>query len=259
MAFAVTARHTGNNGQVSAQTFASNSVTPTASSLLLVVSTAENDGHATAQAVTISGGSLTYSNVIKSSDFAWDGSSTFALSCSLQRATVGGSPSAFAVTADHYSGTNLGYYSVAAVDITGHDTTTPVVQTKANGATSSGDTVSGTVTLDSTPTTTNLVVGVLAAGADGGGGFAAPTFGGQSMTQHHNQNPAAGYTQVGMWSRVITGGESSAVFSCSDMGGAVGNWAGCVVEIALAGGAPAGMVPRRRKSGLVSMHRAGLW
>ena len=76
----------------------------------------------------------------------------------------------------------------------------------------------------------NLVVVAFGCNADGGGGFAAPTLGGQSMTQVYNLNNAS--VQNGIWYREITGAESTAVTTCTDVGQTVGGATGFVIEIA---------------------------
>lgn len=230
MAFTVTARHAGQASQT--QTVTTGSATPTGSSLLLVFSGDYHDDHFTAaEWQTPTGGSLTYTSIATSASFPWNGASNFSLSCAAWRAPVGGSPSSFAATTDAYSGTQTGYYNALTVDITGHDPTTPVVQSKTGGAQANGgDTVSGSITLDSTPAVGSLVVVHFSAGNDSAGAFTAPTIGGQPMTQHHNQT--ATFCHGGVWSRVITGAESNNIITCSDMGQTVGNWAGVAVEIA---------------------------
>lgn len=235
MAFTVTARHTGQN---IGQTMTTDTHTPTLSSLLLVFAGGENDLHSTASSWQLpTGGGWTYSQIAASADFAWAGSTDFSTSACSWRADVGLSALGHTITVDKYSGTQSANYNAVSLDITGHNTSTPVAQSKTGGASvTQGDTVSGSVTLDATPATNGLVVAYFAAGNDAVGAFTAPTIGGQTMTQLHNQTGT--FCHGGAWYRVITGAESSATVTCSDMGQSVGNWAGIVVEIAEAGAAP---------------------
>ena len=238
--FVVTARHSGNLGTSSAQTLTTSSTTPTADSLLLAFYAAENDGHNVATTLGApTGGGLSYSLVNKIGDsvtIPWDTAATdFRISSALYQATVGSSPTAHTVVFDAYSGTNLGFYAGACVDITGHNTSSPVVQSKTAGTTKPGGSAeTGTVVLDSTPTAGNLLIVAFSAGADSGGGFASPTAGvGKTFTQSFNQSSA--YAQVGIWWRICDGTESATI-TCSDLGQLVGNYTAHAVEIAPAGG-----------------------
>ena len=242
MAFAVTARHQGAPTETSSQTDVTDSVTPTASSLLLTFWAAERNTHTTAEAVqTPTGGGWTYTQRAVSTAQTWDGDNQFSILAALYSAPVSGSPGAHTVTVDSWSGTQTGFYATICCDITGHDTTTPFVQTKTNGGTSSGDSVSGTVTLDSTPANGNLVIVAFFAGADGGGGFAAPTIGGQAMTSVRNQNGS--FNQGCVYYRVRTGAESNNVITCSDVGNSVGNWTAIAAEVAVATSSGATVTP----------------
>jgi hypothetical protein len=242
MAFTVTARHSGNTGSVSTPTEASDSQTPTASSLLLTFFGAENNFHTQVIGRSISGGSLTYTAVDAApadglAGYAFDTDATFAAGAALYRADVGGSPSAFTITVDQWATANDGAYAVLSCDVTGHSSSTPV-QTKSFGtAITLADHPTGTLTLTSTPTVGNLVVVGLYATADSGGAFAAPTIGTKSMTQLFNQNNS-GFTHAGLWYRVWDGTESSNVFTCTDLGLQVGSYIAVAVEVAGAGGGP---------------------
>ena len=243
MAFTVTARHSGNSGTTSAQTLTTDSQTPTASSLLLVFFGAQNDSHSQAQVFqtpTDSGAGLTYTSIVNITDIPWEGSASFALGQAAYRATVGSSPSAFTITVDEYAAANVGNYACVCADVTGYDTGTPIVQSKANGATVNprSDTQAGTVTLDATPTAGNLIVVGFNSGLNTGGGFASPTAGGgKTFTQLFNQN--ATWAQGGLWYRVADGGESATI-TCSDVGDQVGVWTAIGVEIKSAGGGGGG-------------------
>jgi hypothetical protein len=245
MTFAVTARHLGDNGTSSSQTVATGSTTPTADSLFVVGWGSEADSSNTAVAIQPpTGGSLSYTQVATlgegtgGSVIPWDGDSRFRLGMGVYRADVGGSPSAFAVTCDSYSGTTTAFYAAACCDITGHDTDTPVVQSAALGATKgAGDSETGTVVLGSTPTAGNLILVIVTAGADGGGGFASPTAGsGKTFTQVLNDPNA--FQQTAIFYRVADGAESTTI-TFSDLGQGVGHYGAVAVEIAAESGAGA--------------------
>lgn len=240
MAFTVTARQSGNSLTTSSQTKATGSATPTANSLFLVLWASEHDTVATAPSFqTPTGGSLTYTQVAKAGDttsYPWNGDDSFRVGGAVYRAPIGGSPSAFAVTVDSFSGTQVAWYAIVCLDITGHDTTTPIVGTPAfSGASKSGGNAeTGTVVLGATPTAGNLIVVMFAAGADGGGGFASPTAGaGKTFTTVTNQTTAN--CQLGVFYRVADGTESTTI-TCSDLGQAVGNYTAIAFEVAAASG-----------------------
>lgn len=240
MAFTVTARHSGNSGTSSAQTRATNSTTPTANSLFLVCWGSQNDAVPTAPTFqTPTGGGLTYTQVRTAGDstsYPWDSDDSFRTAAAVYRADVGASPSAFTVTVDSSSGSSTFYYGVVCLDITGHDSTSPIVGTPAiaGGSKSVGDTETGTVTLGATPTAGNLIVVVFASGADSGGGFAVPTAGaGKTFTAVTNQD--ASFLQTGVFYRVADGSESTTI-TCSDLGDSVGNYAAIAFEVQAAAG-----------------------
>jgi hypothetical protein len=245
VAFTVTARHVRTTGTSASQTSgASNSTTPTANSLFLVAWSSENDASATAPSFqTPTGGSLTYTQVRTAGDstsYPWNGDNSFRVASAVYRANIGASPSAFAVTVDSSSGTATFFYGVVCLDITGHDSTAPIVGTPgiAGGTKSAGNTETGTVTLGATPTAGNLIVVVLGAGADGGGGFASPTAGsGKTFTAVTNQTTA--YCQTGVFYRVADGTESTTI-TCSDLGQTVGNYSAIAIEIKAAASAVTG-------------------
>jgi len=175
-----------------------------------------------------SGGSLSYTTVRQETN-----DEDYRSSLYVARAQVGASPSAFTVTADAISTGDNGWYSISCVDITGHDTTTPIVGTPVgNNAEGLGgsDSASSTVTLGATPTAGNLIVVVYSCKADSGGGFRHPDRrSGKTFTAAVNQN--AGYTQNAVFYRVADGAESTTI-TCSDMGQAVYGWTAAAFEIA---------------------------
>lgn len=232
MAFTVTARHSGTSGATAVQTQATNSTTPTASSLLLAFASVERDLHTVAESWSFTGGG-TWTSVANAPSSQWTGTPDFNVTAALQRLTVGASPSPHTITADAWSGVEDGYYSVIACDITGHNTSSPIVQFKTGGATEGGgDSESLAVTFDSALTTGNLVVANFGAGNDVAGAFTSPTIGGQTMTQLHNLT--GNFCHAGMWYRILDGTETDRTVTCSDLGQSVGASAAVLVEIAIA-------------------------
>jgi hypothetical protein len=260
MAFTVTARDQSNNGTTSAGTQTSASFTPTASSFLIAAGHGCLDlssGNKALPASPVTGtGGLTWTarqtyETTAAPRYNNTGAVDFRVNSGIWTADVGGSPASQTVTFDAATDATFAFYALALVDVTGHDTGTPHVQSAKNSSTENNgsNSVSLAVTLGVTPTTGNLVVAVFGANADGGGGFTAPTIGGQSMTQVYNLANAS--TQNGVWYREITGAESTAVTTCTDVGQTVGGATGFVIEIAAA--APAtpstipGLWPSRRR------------
>lgn len=245
MVLAATARHSGNSGQTPSQTITTDNVVETANSLLLVASAAQNDLHTADQnGQTLSGGSHTYTQVIQTALSAYDSTANFRMRGALHRVSIGGSPSAHTITVDHYivgAGGDEGFYCVVACDITGYDVTTPIREVSGSPnigtnavSLSSGDSHQGTVTLPNTPISGNFVVAAFFAGADGGGGFATPTMGGQPMTPLFNQSNS--WAQAGLWVREIDGTESNNIITCTDLGQSVGQYNSIAVEILAAAG-----------------------
>lgn len=238
MAFTVTARHSGTSGTSAVQTLATGSTTPTANSLLVAFGGVQSNSHATAHSWQLpTGGGWTYTSILASDQFDWETSPDFDVSCSLWRAAVGGSPGAHTVTVDAWSGTQTGTYGALCCDVTGHNASSPVLQSKKGGASinPNSSSASGALTFDSALTTGSLVIVGYASGNDAAGTYTAPTIGGQAMTELHNQSGT--FTHCGMWYRVITGAESNATITCSDLGQSIGNWAATAVEIAADSGA----------------------
>jgi hypothetical protein len=250
--FAVTARHSGNTASAAAASLVTSSTTPTASSLFIVFYSSENNNDAGAPAANApTGGGLTYTSIAASSAFNWSGLPEYASRGSAWRATVGGSPSAFAVTVSNGIGSS--YYGAVCLDITGHDTTTPIVQSATGGASKSGgDAESGTVTLGAAPTAGNLIVVAVGAGSDSGGGISVPEAGsGKTLTAVTSQTNQP--HQVGIWTRVADGTESATI-TIADLGQSVGNYDVVAFEVAIAGGGAAGTsmpFPRRLSRGLI--------
>lgn len=221
MAFTVTARQSGNSGSTSSATFTTGSATPTANSLFVVFSGGESDGVGMTPAIqTPVGDALTFTLVAKGGEsptYAWSNDGGYKVSAAMFRAPVGSTPSAFAVTVDHWADASAAFYSAICLDITGHDTTTPVVQSKvAGGQYAANDAQAATVTLDSTPSVGQLVIFAVEAASDSGGGFATPTAGvGKTFAPVTVQN--TGYQQAAVWYRIWDGTESTTI-TCSDLG-----------------------------------------
>jgi hypothetical protein len=236
VAFAVTARQSGNSGTSSGQTLTTSSATPTASSLFLVCWGQENDANATAPSYQApSGGGLTYTLVgsAGATSYPWNGDDGFRLGTAVYRAPVGPSPTGFAVTVDSFSGTLAAFYGAVCLDVTGHDPAAPIRAGSVGiggGSKAQGNTESGTVTLGATPSVGDLVVVAFTAGADDGGGFAVPTAGvGKAFTAVVNQNTP--YCQTGVFYRVWDGTESTTI-TCSDLGQSVGNYSAVAFAVA---------------------------
>lgn len=243
MVLAVTARQSGNSGQSPEQTLTTDSATENANSLSLTGSAAQNDLHTASQnGQSLSGGGLTYTQVVQTALSAYDGTANFRMRGALHSAPVGGSPAAHTITVDHYiegAGGDEGFYCVVAVDVTGFDPTTPIREVAGSpnvgtnaASLSSGDSHSGTVTLPNAPVSGNGVLAFFFAGADGGGGFevgGAPTLGGQPMVRLFNQNDS--WTQAGCWFREIDGTESDDTVTCPDLGQSVGQYNAIAVEL----------------------------
>lgn len=244
MAFTVTARQSGNAQQVSAQTLTTSSTTPTANSLLLLFFGAENDNHSTAAAFTVAptGGGWTYTQHDKKGDataYEWNGTTGFRQASALYSAEIGASPGAHTIVVDAYTSTNAGFYGAIACDVTGHNAGAPIVNTSNNGANipTASDSAAGTVVLDQTPITGNLVVVWFYASADSGGSVASPTAGvGKTFTTITNQS-TTGFTTAGAFHRTWDGSESNTI-TCADLGTQVGAYTAIAVEIAIDAGPP---------------------
>ena len=243
MAFVVTARDLEGTGTFNAATETLGPFTPSNNSLLVVGAFGTVDdsiGQYALPATPVSGGpTFTTQEFYDNFDAPIWGSpsSDYRLNSGLFRAAIV-TGSSTTLTVDLSTSTNL-WYQTLAVDITGHDVASPIVQSAKNSTADNNgsDSVSLAVTLGATPATGNLVVVAFGAGADSGGGFADPTIGGQAMTQVYDS--ANANCQAGLWYRVITGTESNAVITCTDLGQAVGNGAGFAIEVAAAaGGSP---------------------
>ena len=225
------------------------SFTPSANSLLVMVATVQREGHTTASAWTISDTAwLTWTQRALSSNIAGN----FGGDIILWTAPVGASPAAMTITIDPFATTITGWIGYALFDITGHDTTTPLPQSAvANTTTSTGNSVSLTVTLGSAPTSGNLVIGVFTGQNDAAGGFTSIS----GFTELYN--PTTANDHVGVWYRTNT---TTAAITCTDLGQSV-NWGAAVaLEIAAAGGGAAAPPPRTQlvRPGLAAI-QASTW
>lgn len=267
MAFAVTARSNTNNGTTAAQTHTGGTFTPSANSLLVAAGTAEMDstnGNATLPASPLSGGSLSYTErqSYESTDapgFAYNptGVADYRLNGGLFTAPVGGSPSSMSLVFDAGSGTETFFYSLVAVDVTGHNVSSPVVQSVKNKVGPNLNQTTGVFDDTTLPLNVtlvddasnfvvgNLVIVAFGAGDDVGATVVAPTLGNEAMTQVYNGGNA--YCHTGLWYRVLDGAEDDAVIRCTDLGSTnVGNGIGFAIEIAAAGAASTSGLVRRR-------------
>jgi hypothetical protein len=243
MAFAVTARQSAANAGTATASLTTGSATPTANSLFIAAYGCQIDNGAAElpNLAPPTGGSLTYTLIDKHGDVTaleWGNGTGFCIGGRVDRAPIGGSPSAFAVTVDGASAPTNGYHSAVCLDITGHNTTTPIVsgQVARNGAriNPQSDTASGTVTLASTPTAGNLIVVVFVCGVDGAGAVASPTAGaGKTFTTVTALSAA--FCTTAVFYRVADGAESATI-TCSDLGQQCGNYVAIAFEVAAASG-----------------------
>jgi len=160
------------------------------------------------------------------------GTSGFRTACILARAPAGASPASTVVTFDFdiSGGVDTFLHSGGLLDIHGHDSLNPFVQSIAAGVTEGGGgSESATLTFASTPISGNLVVAFMGVGADGAGGITAPTIGGETMTLVNDSTGASCHHAI--YYRVITGAESTDTVTWSDLGELVGNSAGALIEI----------------------------
>jgi len=180
MAFAVTHRATSTGGTTDAATRASASFTPAANSLLVVFAQVEGNAAGTAEVPSWSisnTGGLTFTKRVESPSL----SAAYYGTIVCWTAQVGGSPSAMTVTVDPYSGSSTGWISMSVFDVTGHDTTTPIVQSAAenedNNYATPGTNISRTttVTLGSAADTDNLLLAGFAGTSDAGSIPSTPT------------------------------------------------------------------------------------
>jgi hypothetical protein len=236
MAIAVTSRHVYLNAATANTTSANtDSVTPTASSHLVVCYGVIGTAVTTEPAMTDpSGGSLTYTLAAKDGEgdgWAYNGFATNKIAGGIWTAPVGGSPSAFAITLTG-GGANFIRWG-SAIDVTGHNTVSPVRQSKVSGGNipAAGDSESRTVVLDSAVVAGNLLVVHIGVGQAASAEPALPTAGsGKTFTSIHS-NSATFRTSY----RILDGAESQTI-TCSDLGQGVGNYFMVATEIAAAAG-----------------------
>lgn len=140
---------------------ASGNISPSANALLII---ALGVLKASAPAPTITGASTTLSGI-----GSWtvranvSGSASNVQEQAFITAQAGATPGTGTVTATWTNASNVNTMSV--YEVTGHNTTTPVAQEK----TGTGTSASPSITLDSTPTSTSLVLGLVCSRADSGG------------------------------------------------------------------------------------------
>lgn len=158
MAHTITLLDTSINS-VNATNFTSGTVSPTADALLVMVvhmrdSGASPNGFSATDTFTGTGSWTNQAEIESQAD--GDGSI-----CCILTAQAGSSPGSGTVTTWWSLNNNRGVFHL--FEITGHDETTPVVQTK----TGSGTATTLSLTLDSTPETDSIVIGAIAQGYSG--------------------------------------------------------------------------------------------
>jgi hypothetical protein len=245
MAFSVTSRISENDGESSGTSHVTASFTPTASSRLFVFAGAERDNSTAARSwsITDSLGGTGWTLLDTSTLVDWVTSDTYAGNCVAWYKDIGGSPSAMTVTVDGEA-SDSAFYSVIVFDVTGYDTGAAFPQASVdNGASVDpvSDSASGTLTLGSSPTNGNLVVGMFWSSADDGGGFATPS--GYSVLS--NQSGTSQFQQAGVFYRTDT---TTAAIACTDLGQQVGNWGGIAFEMTLGGGGGGGRTTRNTRN-----------
>lgn len=219
MAFALTSR-ISDTGGTAGQSKTTASFTPAANSLLVVVASAQRENHATAQTWSISdSASLTWTSRATSTNITGN----FGGGIQVWTAQVGASPASMTVTVDPWSTAVTGWIGLEVFDITGHDTSSTFPQAATtNTTTSTGNSVSLTVTLGSSPTNGNLVLGLFTGQNDASGAFASIT----GFTQL--SAPSGTFNHIGVWYRSDT---TSTGITQSDLGQTV-NWgAGVAMEV----------------------------
>lgn len=248
MAFVFTAR-TDSIGDAAVQTKTTASFTPTANSLLFVVAFIINDAHNVDPdpAVTDSVG-LTWTARGQSARIP----GTYGGGMAAFSAPVGASPVAMTVTLDAYSSTtNTALIALATFDVTGHDVAAPQAQAPVTAiTTSTGDTVSLTVTLGSAPSASNAVIGMFGSNNDATGGFTAPS----GFTEVTNQ--------TGYWAHLaafwVTGSTTAAV-TCPDLGQGISSGAGIGLEITAASSGGATVTRGPVVAPCAAVTRAAVW
>ena len=215
----VTGRFQGVSSARSAP-WVSNTFTPAANSLLVVVTGCETDGNDVDPAldtsiITDSAG-LTWTRrattgVLDNGDNWQGGGSVFT-------APVGANPTSMTVTIDfHPSSGSLSFYpGMAVFDITGHDSTTPfpqVVAVAADKWPGGNSSASLSPTLGSTPTSGNLLLLIGWAENDAFGTFTGP---GAGWTELYNNGSS--FSHTGVWYRSDSTATSATV---SDLGQSV--------------------------------------
>lgn len=242
MAFTVTARQSGTNDGTAATNLTTGSATPTASSLFVVAYGAQMDAFGTVNLPEMgdpTGGSLTYTLIERDGDttgsaYLWADTNGFWVAGACYRATIGASPSAFAVTVDPDATANT-FASAVCFDITGHNTSTPIVQQAATGANinPASSAAAGSVTLGAAPTAGNLIVVAFFCGVDAAGGVTSPTAGAGNTFTALSNNQSAAFCASSVFTRVADGDESATI-STTDLGQSVGNYVAVAFEVAAA-------------------------
>lgn len=254
MAFAVTARAQADNGTSSSATISSGTFTRTANSLVLGGFGGMQDS-ATAQDTNQNdptlGGSAwgTQRSVLQGAAApqaaaAFSGNGVgYQMNSSVYSALAGASPVTTPIVWDGTANAVACWYSIAFIDITGHDAAAPFLQTPTPvGFSSEGP---GSLTMAAL-TGGSLVAVFIAGGQEGGGAFAAATLGNEVMTQHYNSSTNNAHS--GWWTRTVDGTEDDTVVRCSDFGTTVASGTIHAFEIKADAGAAAASAPIPRSA-----------
>jgi hypothetical protein len=233
MAIALTARHVQLNASATETTSTTtDSVDPSDNALLLVFYEVLGGAVTTEPSMTDpSGGSLTYTLIAKDGEgdaWSYNGFATNKIAAGAWRAPTT-TPSAFAIT---LTGGGANFIRFASCfDVTGHNTTTPIAQSKVSGGNiaSPGDSESRTVVFDSPVTAGNLIAVYICVGQASAATPASPTAGsGKTFTTIHSNTVSFRSAY-----RIADGAESQTI-TCSDLGTGVGNYVMVAFEIAAA-------------------------
>jgi hypothetical protein len=241
----VTARGANDNGTTSSASVSLSAFTPTADSLLIVAAMVEEDGDGTNSAIDVPTGLPAGASAFTAVNTAMAAIASFEKGAGMWRSQMPASP---ASTTINQAGTNDPaitncWIALAACDITGHNTSTPVVQNAPAGASTwnVGTPTTTSTTFGSGLTVGNLVIAAVCQSVVSGSGAPTPTIGGQAMTSVVT-NGANDYEQIALFKRTITGAESNSTVSVAASGGTeMYGHVVLAVEIAAAAGGGGGV------------------
>lgn len=220
----VTTPSTANNDFVTSGT-----ISPTANALLIVAVAGAESPDATHDTMT---DTLTGTGIWTrhQTDVFDDGSRPCRIS--IWTAQAGPSPGSGTITLTF--GSTCRRKVIGVAEITGHDTTTPVAQSKS----SNGNASTLTVTLDSTPAATSAVIGAIAVKEDSDG--VSPGSGFTELTDVDSGGPAfqarlqmqydlTGADTTCDWSALSTLANAGAAIEIAEAGGAVVNFSAAAI------------------------------